>query len=109
MTRIVLHRPADFFWNLTTRPLGPVTRSESRSPTEAGDRRAAFHPTTFVTLALTLALDLALAGANIVGDATTNPACAVVTPPDGKAGMTSAISTKRVVTYEPLASRVMTL
>jgi hypothetical protein len=87
MTRIVLHRPADFFWNLTTRPLGPVTRSESRSPTEAGDRRAAFHPTTFVTLALTLALDLALAGANIVGDATTNPACAVVTPPDGKAAV----------------------
>lgn len=46
--RIVFHRPADFLWTLTIRLPGPVTRSESRSPTEVGDSRAAFQPTTFV-------------------------------------------------------------
>jgi hypothetical protein len=75
MMRIVFHRPADFFWTLTKRPRGPVTCSESRSPTEVGDRRAAFQPTTFVDRV-----------ESSFTEATTERACDAVADPDENAG-----------------------
>lgn len=63
--RAFFQRFPTFFWTFTTRPGGPLTRSDSRLPLANGARRAIFHPRTRVLLRFFFPLAFLDAGAAV--------------------------------------------